>query len=987
VLSVLIPAREEKYLQPTITSILEAARGEIEIIVVLDGYQPSPPIKEDPHLVLVHNEKAQGQRQAINQAARLAKGEYIIKTDAHSMFDNGFDLKLIEDCEYDWTVIPRMYNLNVETWLPKTNKVTDFMWINSFDAPTINGRFKPFRVQYWDAKTARQYPKEYKAYKDNPNRKDDICDVMTGQGACFFMHMKRFWELGGMDENHGHWGQMGVEVALKAWLSGGSLKVNKKTWFAHYFRGGSGPGFPWLASGRSQEEARKYSRRLWSSGTWPLQKRPLDWLLDKFAPLPNWNGQKYPINKDGAPIPASPYSKKEIVAGSKVTLKEDLAKLKNLQKEVSTDVVISVIMPARNEKYMQKTLDGLAENMTTPYEVLVGLDNYTPDPPIKEADNLTIYHSKERVGTRVLLNKLISMAKGKYLLRLDPHCLIAKGMDTELLSVHKPGNTIVPSWYQLDAEKWIRRESTRCDYRYLTHPIDEDGGLRSLRWPGLTKKYSHIKVDEVMTCSGSVWLVDKEEFLSWGGLDENHGQIGQEGVEIACKTWLSGGRLLVNKNTWYAHYNRGKAPYAIGRSQRKISLKYSNEFWPNDRWHGQTRNFRWLVKHIGRRQGRPPGWSLKDAGLTKTQKVYTHKHSYGFGTKRFKVDELYKNYLNYVVYYKKDPEYIKSAQNFHKAFRPFVDSLVAGKEYTDDELKNTLYYRYLVGHLAGSLRPDGPDGEPTVVGLKRVFTNMKNSIKLFKSIQAEGMNTPLDFWRDGKKRVLQRGQRRVVILKKLGIKEAVGRVFKTKDLYKAVIDRFDVRSGGLIEKAAQRQFAKFGRDATDKYFSHNFTHYYDRKLAGMHNRPIKILEIGVKQGASVVVFQEAFPQAQVFGIDIKDVSDGLHLKGRNDIKLFVGDQADKKFLKTEIVPYGPFDVIIDDGCHIPGPIKTSLETLWPVLAPRGVYVIEDMWHSVYHVGGRPVLMDKIHQMVERVFSTKDVLSLECHLNICFIEKT
>ena len=972
-LSVLIPAREEEYLQKTITSVLDSARGEVEVIVVLDGYQPDPPIKEDPRLKIIHNKEAIGQRPAINQAARLAKGEYILKTDAHSMFDEGFDLKLIADCEYDWTVIPRMYNLDVMNWQPKTNKVTDFMWINSPDAPEIDGRFKPFRVQYWDAKTSRLYPKEYKAYKKSSYREGDICDVMTGQGACFFMHKARFWDLGGMDEDHGHWGQMGIEVALKAWLSGGSLKVNKKTWFAHYFRGGGGTGFPWLASGNSQKEARRYSTSLWTSGTWPLQKRSLDWLAEKFAPLPNWNGQTYPIDTEGrATPPASKWKGKLRI---------------NNKPKTKTNTLISVIIPARNEKYLQKTLDGLAENMTTPYEVLVGLDNYTPDPPIREADNLTIYHSDKRVGTRVLLNKLISMAKGNYLLRLDPHCLIGRGMDAELLSVHKPGYTIIPSWYQLDAEKWIRRESKCCDYRYLSHPTDEEGGLRSLRWGGLTKKYSHKKIDEVMTCSGSIWLVDKKEFLSWGGLDENHGQIGQEGVEIACKTWLSGGKLLVNKNTWYAHHNRGKAPYAMGRNQRKISLAYSIDFWTNNKWQNQVRQFAWLIKHIGKKQGRPPGWSLKDMGIRKKGKGYTQKHSYGFVTRRFKVRDLYDNYLKYVVYYKKDPEYIKCAQNFQTTFRPFVESILAGVEYTDDQLKELPYYRYLVGHLAGSLRPNGPDGEPTAVGLLRVFHNMRNSIRLCKSIQEEGMNTPLDFWRDKDRNpVLQRGQRRVVILEKLGIKIAVGRIFKNKDLYKAVIDRFDVRSGGPIEKAAQKQFAEYGREATDKYYSHNFTHYYDKKLVGMHNKPIKILEIGVKQGASVAVFQEAFPQAQVFGIDIKDVKDSLFLKDRNDIKLFVGDQGDADFLKREVVPYGPFDIIIDDGCHIPGPIAISLETLWPVLADRGVYIIEDMWHSVYHVGERPVLMNKIHSMFESVFSTGDILSLECYLNLCLIEK-
>jgi glycosyltransferase involved in cell wall biosynthesis len=113
--SIIIPARNEVYLEKTIRDILEKAKGEIEVIVVLDGYLPDPPIDtKDNRVKFLHYPESIGQRPAINEAARIAKGKYILKTDAHSMFDEGFDVKLAADCEYDWTVIPRMYNLDVD---------------------------------------------------------------------------------------------------------------------------------------------------------------------------------------------------------------------------------------------------------------------------------------------------------------------------------------------------------------------------------------------------------------------------------------------------------------------------------------------------------------------------------------------------------------------------------------------------------------------------------------------------------------------------------------------------------------------------------------------------------------------------------------------------------------------------------------------------------------------------------------------------------
>ena len=286
-ISVLIPARNEKYLKATIDDVLAKSKGEIEVIAVLDGYWPEPGIPDDSRVTLIHHSKSIGQRHSINEAARVAKGKYVLKADAHTMFDEGFDVKLVADCEPDWTVIPRMYNLDIEKWEPKKRKVTDYMFIRSPKAEK-----KPFRHYYYDGPCKRESPREYAAHKRWKKGRPDIDDVMTGQGACWFMHKDRFWELGGMDEAHGQWGQMGVEVALKAWLSGGRQIVNKKTWFSHWFRGGGGPGSPWPVSGRAQIRARKYSQDLWLNKKWPLQKKPISWLVEKFAPVPTWsNGE------------------------------------------------------------------------------------------------------------------------------------------------------------------------------------------------------------------------------------------------------------------------------------------------------------------------------------------------------------------------------------------------------------------------------------------------------------------------------------------------------------------------------------------------------------------------------------------------------------------------------------------------------------------------------------------------------------------------
>lgn len=281
--SVIIPARNEKYLENTIKNVLENARGEIEIIVVLDGYLPDPQIKlDDSRVRFLHNEVARGQRQSINQAVAVSNGKYIMKLDAHCAVDEGFDIKLKADCEYNWTIIPRMYNLDVSSWKPKLIEDTD----------TAIRRRKLHDYMYigWNDKNELRtlYYRDRENYKLH-QRTEQIDDIMSCMGCCFFMYKERFLETGGCDEGHGGWGQQGIEVSLKAWLSGGALKVNKKTWFAHWFRASDG-GFPYDMSGKAVSRARKYSQELWLNDKWEKQVRTLEWVLNKFNP-PSWEGR------------------------------------------------------------------------------------------------------------------------------------------------------------------------------------------------------------------------------------------------------------------------------------------------------------------------------------------------------------------------------------------------------------------------------------------------------------------------------------------------------------------------------------------------------------------------------------------------------------------------------------------------------------------------------------------------------------------------
>lgn len=309
-LSILIPARNEEFLARTIADVLDHLRGDTEIIAVLDGAWADPPIPDHPRVMLVRQGAAIGQRAATNQAARLARGRYVMKLDAHCSVAEGFDVELVragDELGPDVTQIPRMLNLHAFDWVCAACQVRTYQGPKpqacrcggvSFDRDLV-WRAKPSPVtdfarfdtdlhfQYWRGHRD-ETGRASRGYGHRPEAQGDIADALTSIGACFVMRRDRFFELGGLDEAHGIWGQFGVEIALKSWLSGGRHVVNKRTHFAHLFRTQPGFRFPYPLSHAQTEQARTYSKQLWLNDAWPKAVRPLSWLLRKFAPIPGW---------------------------------------------------------------------------------------------------------------------------------------------------------------------------------------------------------------------------------------------------------------------------------------------------------------------------------------------------------------------------------------------------------------------------------------------------------------------------------------------------------------------------------------------------------------------------------------------------------------------------------------------------------------------------------------------------------------------------
>jgi hypothetical protein len=103
-----------------------------------------------------------------------------------------------------------------------------------------------------------------------------------------------------------------------------------------------------------------------------------------------------------------------------------------------------------------------------------------------------------------------------------------------------------------------------------------------------------------MSAQGSCWFMQKDYFNALELEDEeNYGTFYNEFQEVGLKCWLSGGRVLVNKKTWYAHLHKTEGRgYSLGNSQAEKGAAYTLRWLGNTAWHKQTLPFNFLIDHF-----------------------------------------------------------------------------------------------------------------------------------------------------------------------------------------------------------------------------------------------------------------------------------------------------------------------------------------------------------------------------------------------------
>lgn len=310
---------------------------------------------------------------------------------------------------------------------------------------------------------------------------------------------------------------------------------------------------------------------------------------------------------------------------------------------------LSLLIPARSEMFTARTVEDILSKIEADTEIIVILDGEWPDPGIPQHERVNVIFVPESIGQRATANLGAKLAQGRYLAKIDAHCAVDQGFDRKMIEFFKEvGDDVVavPIMRNLHAFSW---KCYHCGWKKYQGPTPEkcdqcgktDKIRRKMIWqprrgvnstsycfdsqphfqyfeawkhrePYITDKATK-RYTETMSLQGSFFMAHRDKWWEWELCDEKVGNWGNQGMEVACAAWLSGGRVLVNHNTWYAHMFRTQGgdfgfPYENkGNDVSRTKAKVRKKFWAK-KHPRQIRPVSWLLEKFAP----VPGWTEED---------------------------------------------------------------------------------------------------------------------------------------------------------------------------------------------------------------------------------------------------------------------------------------------------------------------------------------------------------------------------------------
>lgn len=269
---------------------------------------------------------------------------------------------------------------------------------------------------------------------------------------------------------------------------------------------------------------------------------------------------------------------------------------------------VSIIIPARGEKFenLSRTIESIYKNAVGEIEILIGI-NGAPFYSFGQWTQLKIINFPLNVGIKTNINALAALATGKYLFKLDAHTSVGKGFD-EILKADMEDDWVVTPRFKIIKDDWSIQmrngQEEFYDYFYLSCPFTDKRGLRFKaggHWPERTKELApenfiseqeintvadinetNPYIDETPQIHGSAWFMTKDRFFELGGfpLQDPYGH-GQEPLWLGLRNWVEGGKVMVNKKTWYAHLHQdsNERGYPENREETERTYRLTAEYW------------------------------------------------------------------------------------------------------------------------------------------------------------------------------------------------------------------------------------------------------------------------------------------------------------------------------------------------------------------------------------------------------------------------
>ena len=291
---------------------------------------------------------------------------------------------------------------------------------------------------------------------------------------------------------------------------------------------------------------------------------------------------------------------------------------------------LSILIPARNEEFLGNTIRNILENIEADTEIIAVLDGAWANPPVKDNPRVNLIYVPVAIGQRAATNLGVKLSKARYIMKLDAHCGFDKGFDRKMLEAFKEtGDNVIiaPLMRNLHAFDWKCMKCGKKTYQGITPTRCDDcdnttNFKRKILWiskkspqstaycfdtephfqyHGEQRKKQVGDIVETMSLQGSAWMVTKEKYWELNLGDENFGSWGSQGIQIACSMWLSGGRVLVNKRTFYSHLFRTKGgdfgfPYPQSGNQVSRGRKYAKKLLYENKWPKQILPSSWLIE-------------------------------------------------------------------------------------------------------------------------------------------------------------------------------------------------------------------------------------------------------------------------------------------------------------------------------------------------------------------------------------------------------